>query len=763
MQKIFSFFLVLFIMTNLSFSQTAIGNWTDHFIYTSIIDVVASDSYIYAASENGIMLVDKTTKSQSKLSKVNGLSDIEISCINYNVNMNYLIIAYTNGNIDIIKDNEIINIPDVKNKQLQGNTSTYNITFKDEFAFLSTGFGIVKVDINKTEIAASYLIGENGTQTEVYQFLNDELYFYAATISGIYKAEINSSNLSDYRNWSLITEITDSVGKFNSMAIFADKIFVMNENTQEEKCKLIKFENNTWTIVKDDFPINSKIESTTNRFAVVTTNTIYLYNQAGTNIRNIEHFYLDYKIVPQCLFFDGDKIIYGDKDDALVVENEDLTYLHFVMNSPGSTDGEIYINKNKVLVAGGGKTLKGANSWIIGQYSEYKNGMWETYYNPNAKDYITFAVDDTNENHFFIGAWDKGIYEYLDNNLVNNYTYENSVISSWLNTEVVHISGLKYDNEGNLWILNPSVNPLNVISKDQNWESFDFNKIINNQGTGELVINSSNYKCFSVEGQRILFFDDAGTIDIKSDDTVKLIPLTDDDGKSIGTEIFSLEIDNDDNIWVGTDEGVAVLNNSNNAFEDNFRANRVKITGMLADTVITNYLLKSNTVTAIAVDGSNRKWFGTMRSGVYLMSDNGTAELLHFDENNSPLPSNYIISIGVDDYTGTVYFSTNKGLISYKSDAVEGKEDYSDVYVYPNPVRETYTGEIAITGLVSQTKVKITDIAGNLVYETETRGGQVTWNGNNFDGKRVSTGVYLVFCSNEDGSKTHVTKFLVIN
>ena len=192
--------------------------------------------------------------------------------------------------------------------------------------------------------------------------------------------------------------------------------------------------------------------------------------------------------------------------------------------------------------------------------------------------------------------------------------------------------------------------------------------------------------------------------------------------------------------------------------DDNFHANRVALT----IDEHTQFLLITETVTSIAVDGANQKWIGTQNSGVYLVSEDGTEEINHFTEENSPLLSNTISDIGINHESGEVFFATDKGLISYRGSATMGSDEFRDVYVYPNPVRENYTGEITIRGLVSDVNVKITDISGNIVYETQAKGGQATWNGKDFSGKRPSTGVYLVFCTNDDGSKTYITKLLFI-
>jgi hypothetical protein len=177
---------------------------------------------------------------------------------------------------------------------------------------------------------------------------------------------------------------------------------------------------------------------------------------------------------------------------------------------------------------------------------------------------------------------------------------------------------------------------------------------------------------------------------------------------------------------------------------------------------VTERLLNGNIVTSIAVDGANRKWFGTRSSGAFLTSSSGDELEKQFTTENSPLFSNHLLSIAVNDISGEVFFATREGLLSYGGSATLGGDDFGDVYVYPNPVREDYSGDVVVRGLLRNALVKITDVSGNVVYETRADGGQAVWNGKNFDGKRVSTGVYLVFCTNSDGTKTHITKLLFI-
>ncbi|MGM0407320.1 MAG: T9SS type A sorting domain-containing protein, partial [Bacteroidota bacterium] len=298
-----------------------------------------------------------------------------------------------------------------------------------------------------------------------------------------------------------------------------------------------------------------------------------------------------------------------------------------------------------------------------------------------------------------------------------------------------------------------------VKMSDENWYSFNFDSEISNILVSDIIVTENNHKWVILPGNGLFVFDDNNTPDNENDDLYKKLSVVDENGKIISNNVYSIAEDVNGVIWVGTDQGIVVYYNPSDVFETSaFYAQRITLT---VDDV-TQHLLNTELISSIAVDGANKKWLGTQNSGVYLVSKDGTEEINHFTEKNSPLLSNKINDVGIDHETGEVFFATDKGLISYRGSATMGSDEFRDVYVYPNPVRENYDGDVTIRGLVSDVNVKITDISGNIVYETTAEGGQATWNGKNFSGKRVSTGVYLVFCSNEDGTKTHITKLLFI-
>jgi hypothetical protein len=302
---------------------------------------------------------------------------------------------------------------------------------------------------------------------------------------------------------------------------------------------------------------------------------------------------------------------------------------------------------------------------------------------------------------------------------------------------------------------------LHSLSPDGKWASFTLPDVASRYNMGQVLVNRTDDKWLIVlSGHDMVVVDKTG-------ERKKRLLVTSyfNNGQNEiynrMNDVYCIAEDNDGAIWLGTSKGVAVYNNPGRIWDtDNFYAIQPSLD--LNDDLY-HPLLENETVTTIAVDGANRKWLGTKNSGVYLVSESGTEEILHFTTSNSPLFSDNIVSIAINQKSGEVFIGTEKGMISYMGEAIEGKSTYDSVYVYPNPVRETYDGPVTITNLIENSEVKITDIAGNLVFRTTSLGGQAIWDGTNLNGRRVKTGVYLVFCNDELGEETHVTKLLFIN
>jgi hypothetical protein len=384
----------------------------------------------------------------------------------------------------------------------------------------------------------------------------------------------------------------------------------------------------------------------------------------------------------------------------------------------------------------------------------------------NTLDWTEIKIVPSDPKHIFIGTIGYGIIEIYDNQVKKIYDRNNfseHTLQSIIEGNFIRIGGLAFDKNENLWITNWGVDePISVLKKDGTWKSFKYKDAINFPYMTDIIITKTDNKwCILPRGEGLFVFNNNGTIDNENDDLLYKFQNKDRDGAILSNNINCIAEDREGIIWLGTNEGVVVYYNPDNVFDnrDYFYASQIiiEVNGE------PKHLLKTELIQTIEIDGANRKWIGTEKSGLYILSPDGTSEIAHFTAENSPLLSNNVTKIKINPQNGIAYIATNKGLMSYKSPTTEANDYFDKVLVYPNPVRNTYQGDVVITGLVEDTNLKITDIAGNFVFETQSLGGQATWNGKTLQGERVKTGIYLIFLSNEDGSKTFITKLLFIN
>ena len=395
-------------------------------------------------------------------------------------------------------------------------------------------------------------------------------------------------------------------------------------------------------------------------------------------------------------------------------------------------------------------------------------------------DFVDILAHPQNKSHFFVASYGLGLYEFRDDRLIRHYNAENSGVETLFPnssdpTEYYlynRVDGLCYDKSGNLWFLNRGTNTVKYLDSNGNFHTMNYKEINEANTPQDIIIDKRNANLKWVLSPRhvnsnstsVFVFNDNGTLTDLSDDQTRLfLSFYDQDGNHLNpTNFRCMAQDNNGVMWIGTSSGPILLENSSRIFNPEYRATRIKIPRN-DGTNLADYLLESEQINAIAIDGGNRKWIGTETSGVFLISEDGLETIHHFRAENSPLLSNTIQSIGINEQTGEVFFGTANGLISYQSDATTGNDKFKNVHAFPNPVRPDYHGMITITGLMDDSIVKITDLNANVVFGTTSNGGTATWDGTRKGGKRVATGVYLVMCFSKDGKQKATTKILFIN
>jgi hypothetical protein len=762
--------LLFCLLFNPLFAQVPVGAWRDHLPYSDCRKVVKIDKKIYVSTANNLFTYNTSDNSLEKLSKITGFSDIGVSTMEYNSDKKVLLIAYTNGNIDILKDNVVSNIIDLKKKIITGSKQANHIFFLGNYAYLSFAFGIVVVDLDRLEIKDTYLVGESGTTYEVFSVTSDNTYLYAATSKGIFKADITDAFLVDYSHWHRITDIPNSTGKFDKLAYFQGKV-VANYYSETDNSDVLYYQgDNAWTAFLTTANTHkNELRVCNNSLVVSCLYHIYIANQSMELTNSYENFGFEYAKPHSSLLDDDGNLWVADQRSGLVSKSASSgQFSHIYPNGPATTDvRDMLWNNSTLYVTGGGMNTSWNNLYNRGELFRFIKEAWTSVTNQNAWDFTAIAPDPSDASKVYIGSWAKGLFSYSGSTLVANYNLVSSTpvlgTSATINDNYGRIGGLVADDSKNLWITNCSTNSSIIVKKsDGSWKTFQLGTYLSVSAIGGIHRDQKGqYWVILPRGNGIFVFNPNGTVDNESDDVYLKFKPSSILGEVI-SYIYCITSDQDGSVWVGTDHGIVVYSSPGTVL-DGATAGVQPTIARNDGTSVVDALLGTETVNCIAVDGANRKWFGTEKGGAYLFSADGTKQISHYNTDNSPLFSNSVKSIAIDGSSGEVFFGTDLGIISYRSTATTATDDFTNVYVFPNPVREDFQGDVTITGLISSCSVKITDISGNLVYETTSLGGQAIWNCKTRNGRKVSTGVYLVFCTNDDGSKTYITKMLVIH
>jgi Two component regulator propeller len=745
------FLIILFAAFIQSAAQPAIGLWREHLPYNSAIDITASDETVYCATPYSLFAVNIAGRSIERMSRVTGLSETGISCIKYDVANGKLFIAYTNSNIDIVYRNDIHNVPDIKRSTIIGDKTIYNIYPLQKNYYLSTGLGIIVIDGDRYEVKDSWFIGNGGNQVKVNGFASDGTFFYAVTEEGLKKAAINSTNPASYVNWQLLSGNNGiTAGACQNVLTLSNKIIVQKNDS------LFVLNNNTWSLLYTDGwqVISSSISADKIMLCQRLSNgqsKVTILNADGTVARTLT------QLAP--ISFPRKAIIIAN-DPWLADQYGGLshfsasTYEQYKPNSPEATASGEMIVYNNTFYATAGEVNESWNYQYNGNgIFLFKEGIWTNINRyrfsqiDSLLDYITIAIDPRDET-VWAGSYGGGLLHIKKDQSFEIFK-QNIIGPAVGDPSSYRISGLAFDGESNLWVSNfGALQPLLVRKSDGNWMKFSIPFPLFENSLTQILIDDNNYKWIvGAKSGTLICFNHGSSVDNTGDDRWKRYASGSGNGNLPEGEVFCIAKDKSGFIWVGTANGIGVIQCPQDVF-----------TGQGCNAVwpivkhgnFAGYLFNAEEIRSIAVDGADRKWVAT-RNGVWLVSATGEEVIYNFTEANSPLLSNDVKKITIDGKTGEVYFATLKGICSFRSTATEGGEKNENVMVFPNPVPPGFSGTIGICGLVNNAIVKITEPDGRLIYQTRALGGQAVWDGRDYKGRKISSGVYLVLVS-DDGS-----------
>jgi hypothetical protein len=756
-------------------AQAAIGTWRDYLNYTRSVDVDQLHDKIYVASANGMFIYSTSDNSISKLNKINGLSDIGISMIRAYPERNILLIGYQNGNIDLIRNQSIQNFPDVRNSTVVGNKAIRHASFIGDFAYLSTGFGIVKFDVERLEIKDTYgIIGSGSISVNETTLFNDTL--FAATNQGLFFGSLNT-DLSIFNNWEADLSFPSLFGNVANCTAFGNRLYA-NTPSASPPGLYTRTQDTDWFNLLNAADINS-LRNTPGGILVTTPNYIELKGPDGlTTLVSYSAYGSEQPNIARATADSFGNLNVADKNKGLVSIESSGNFEFIAADGPASSNCfSIIIGRDELWVASGAPARPGLwnNSFLWEGFYGLVDGKWKNFTRLNfpilnQKVFVDIPYvypDPKIEGRTYIGSWFSGLLEIQDDEVLNYYSDDNSTLRERVEfvrgdgEPYIAVTGMTKDRNDNLWVLNGySPMPISMRKPDGTWVGYDLNNAV---GTANplvhLIINREGHKWMIRNGSGLLVFNETGDGISGEEPIARFLTAQQGSGGLPTNDVYALVEDLDGQIWVGTADGIAVFFSPFDIFSDNPSDARQIL---VEQDGIFQYLFEGQPVSTIAVDGANRKWVGTFGSGVFLMSADGTEQLLRFTTDNSPLLSNEVRDIKINPKTGEVFIATEQGLISYQGDAVIGGSQNECSKVYPNPVRESYNGPISIEGLQRDAQVRITDTRGNLVYSTVSNGGKAVWDGKNLNNERVNTGVYFALSTNIDGSSSCVTKILVV-
>ncbi|GAB3199245.1 ligand-binding sensor domain-containing protein [Pontibacter aydingkolensis] len=747
-------------------SSLALGGWRLHVPYHQSKAIAVTDDKVYVAAEQGLYYYDKEFNSTQTISKIDGLSEQQISTIVFDKETSTLVIAYSNSNIDLVQKGKIINISDILRKPISGEKRIIDVSIHNKLAFISSTFGVVVLDLVKHEVRDSYRnLGPNGESVTVRAaaVLRDSIYL--ATNLGVLASKYSNTNLQDYHNWSSVNAGLPAPGTSASkLSVFDTKLYLSMATGG-----VYTLQNGSWA--PSSVVVNGIVSSftATDKYLSITTPTAVTVVAKDRSVRTYTHQLL--KNAREAEVETNGTIWVADRQSGLVrIDQSSTEAAAFTPNGPYSSNSfKVYAYGGKMYVVSGGYSSAYLESGLGDGFYVYENGNWESFNRqlyPNSNDQLNFqdfvsVVVNPVTNKTYFASYGSGLIEWESINQIKRYDGRNSPLMSALSTtekiSYVRITSLSVDTEGNVWVVNRNQfagSPgLHMLKPDGTWKSFVLPGVADGSNLDQILIDDYGQKWLSIARRAnrisgLVVFDD-------EKNKVRQLSIGNGSGGLPNGDVYTIVKDLNGDVWVGTANGVGIYYNPSLVFTEQSYDARIPI-------VDRRPLLDGQLVRSIAVDGANRKWMGT-DNGLWLFNPEGDKLIRHFNSSNSPLPSNKVVSVAVEHTTGEVFIATDAGVASYRGEATVTEEKTDCATVFPNPVHKNYTGLVGVSGLPNNANIRITDVAGTLVYKTRATGGTLAWDVRDYNGKRVKAGVYLVMSSSDDGSQTCISKIAVLD
>ncbi len=753
-------------------AQTPLGQWQLVAPGTSASRLVEANNALYVAGDYGLFRYDLADKSIRALSKQDGFADVRVAALAYDSATRLVVIGYQDTNIDLLdpRTGVITNVADIQRRTIVGTKAISAITTIDGLAYVACSFGIVVVDLRKVEVADTYSgLGRTGNNVAIRAVAVRGDSLLAAIDNGVLVG-LRTRNLLDYRNWTL----NSTLSNVGALAVYRGHFYAANDGRG-----VFRLNADVWDTVAGISA--TSFVPVTGLMATRTALTVVYSNDSRVSVLRADGSVTDLNVGAGLLLqaligSDGQYYIADQARGLLVTDAARLASgtppAIVAPNGPAADVSFFTLPVGADMYAFSGGYNSGTGGTGRGQgFSHRQGGQWRTYNRstvspatnyPDLADNLSAAAWNPVNQKLYIGSYGNGLIEWSGPDApFRRFSGAPLVSTTGIGEGYYRVPGVAVDAAGIVWFTNfhqaagqPSLfsfDPATAIVRPH------LAGVVGAEMAQRIVIDDNGNKWIAGFPSRVKGTGILGLVYNEQSGRSRPLTVQPENGGLVG-EIYAIAKDRKGDIWIGTSKGVQVFYNTADALT-------VGATFKAVQPIIDRrFLLENQLVKAIAIDGANRKWIGT-DDGVYLFGEDGDVAIAQFTAENSPLPSNVVNSLSINGVTGEVFIGTDGGLVSYRGSATEPpttEEKPTCTTVFPNPVPARFAGQIAIDGLTGGATVKITDVAGQLVYEATATGGRAVWNARDYNGRRVRTGIYLAYSSDADGQNTCVSKIAVL-
>lgn len=701
-----------------------VGTWRTHHSYNNARILEATNSKIFCATQNGLFSYDVDEKSLQKISKISGLSGERITAMTYNSSVDLLVLGYESGLVDLIYSDKIYSVRGYQELTENISKEIFDMEIHSGFVYLATNIGILVISLKENAITDNFRsIGLNAQDVSVYNLtqINNQLYIISS--EGIQYGQL-TKNLLDFNNWERLN-LEDHVS-FRKLSIINDRVFTIYNDLS-----IVEITSDTVNLIAGFDEKIETIKPLNNQLGVLFSNQLIQIDLTKTsdNTTVIQSFSSDYQLND---FISAQQLWFADSKKGLLSEQMES----LIPNGPISDNiSNIELVDGKLFAFYGPSPSEFSGNYDSLGFEVFENGAWSYHEIENFYNLVDVSIYN---NNLYFASIGHGIYD-SNNELILNEN--NSILTQSQSGSGILITGI--ESGKSLWATSfDNSQPLIQLTRDNEWISY---------GVGD--INTSKPLGIDVSVGETLWI-------LRNEGNISQLNIEDETSRTLSTSaglpsslVNGVNLDINDEAWVATNAGIV------NFSEATYISSDIVGNALIYDDT---EVYKELEVSAVASDGGGRVWVAA-ENQMAVYSNNQLRRYFLFDFENSPLPISKIKKMEYNPANGEMFFLTENGLLSYRSNSSAPNFIHSQVSIFPNPVRPNYTGEVGIKGVVADADIKITDINGKLIQNIGAFGGTASWDLRDYNNRQVKSGVYLVFSTSADGLETFVGKIAVLN